>query len=253
MPPLTTQPLAESRELDAIRSELSVNVPSAERIGSAAAGFALMAYGLSRRSIPGMLMTLGGAALLLRGATGHCMAYERLGINSRRLNAESGVPGNKGIKVVHTTLVHRPPREVYRYWRDLRNLARFMEHVESVEELDAVHSRWVVKGPAGTRLEWQARILTDHKDKLISWESLPGAEVENAGSVRFEPVRGGAATHVKVALQYQPPAGALGAVIAKFFGEAPDQQLVSDLTRFKTILEEMRIESANDRPSPEIR
>lgn len=191
-------------------------------------------------------MSLGGAALLLRGATGHCMAYERLGINSARLNTETGVPGNKGIKVVHTTLVNRPPQEVYRYWRDLRNLAKFMEHVESVEELDQLHSRWIVKGPAGTRLEWKAKILTDHEDELISWESLPGAEVENAGSVRFEPVRGGAATHVKVALQYQPPAGALGAAVAKMFGAAPDQQLVADLTQFKTIMEEKRREGGND-------
>jgi uncharacterized membrane protein len=75
---------------------------------------------------------------------------------------------------------------------------------------------------------------------------LPGAEVENAGSVRFEPVRGGAATHVKVALQYQPPAGALGAAVAKMFGAAPDQQLVADLTQFKTIMEEKRREGGND-------
>jgi uncharacterized membrane protein len=237
MRPLTTTPLAENPALNAIRSELTINVSRAERIGSAAAGLGLMTYGLSRKSLAGMLITLGGAALLLRGATGHCMAYERLGINSRRLNPETGVPGNKGIKVVRTVLVRRSPREVYRYWRDLKNLAQFMEHVESVEELDQIHSRWVVKGPAGSRVEWQAKILTDHPDELISWESLPGAEVENAGSVRFEPVRGGAFTHVKVALQYQPPAGAVGAAVARFFGESPEVQLVTDLTRFKTILE----------------
>jgi uncharacterized membrane protein len=225
-----------------------INVPSAERVGSVAAGLGLMAYGLSRKSFAGVLMTLGGAALLLRGATGHCMAYERMGINSRRLNSETGVPGNKGINVVRTVLVNRPPHEVYHFWRDLRNLARFMEHVESVEELDQLHSRWIVKGPAGTRLEWQARILTDRPDELISWESLPGADVENAGSVRFEPVRGGSSTHVKVALQYQPPAGVVGVAVARFLNEAPEIQLVSDLTRFKTILEESALPG-----SPEVR
>src|SRR4051794_31483246 len=115
MPPLTTQALARSKELDAVRSELLINVNPAERIGSVAAGVALMAYGLSRRSLAGVFITLGGAALLLRGGTGHCMLYERLGINSRRLNRVAGVPGNKGIKVIRTVVVNRPPDEVYRY------------------------------------------------------------------------------------------------------------------------------------------
>src|SRR4051812_28163162 len=237
MPPLTTQPLAHSKELDAVRSELLINVHPAERIGSAAAGIALMAYGLSRRSLAGVFITLGGAALLLRGGTGHCMLYERLGINSRRLNGDTGVPGNKGIKLIRTIVVNRPSDEFYRYWRDLQNLAEFMEHVEEIEEIDQLRSRWVVKGPAGTRLEWHATILTEREGELISWESLPGAAVENAGSVRFEPVRGGTATQVRVTLQYQPPAGIVGATVAKLLGEAPEQQLASDLERFKTILE----------------
>jgi uncharacterized membrane protein len=237
MPPLTTQPLAENKQLDAIRSDLLINVNPPERIASAAAGIALMAYGLSRRSLPGVFITLGGAALLLRGGTGHCMLYQQLGINSRRLNNDTGVPGNKGTKLIRTIVVNRPPDEVYRYWRDLRNLAEFMEHVEEIEEIDQLHSRWVVKGPAGTRLQWHATILTEREGELISWESLPGAEVENAGSVRFDPVRGGTATQVRVTLQYHPPAGVLGATVAKLLGEAPEQQLASDLERFKNILE----------------
>lgn len=237
MQTLTAQPLARSKELDAIRSDLLINVTPVERMASAAAGIALMAYGLSRRSLAGVFITLGGAALLLRGGTGHCMLYERLGINSGRLNRNTGVPGNRGIKLSRAVIVNRPPNQVYRYWRDLQNLAEFMEHVESVEELDRLRSHWVVKGPAGTRLEWDAKILTEHEGELISWESLPGAEVENAGSVRFEPVRSGSATQVRVTLQYQPPAGVLGAAAAKLLGEAPEQQLAADLERFKKILE----------------
>ena len=238
--PLTTKPLAQSKKLDTVRSALTINVSSAERVGSVVSGLALMALGLSRRSLSGLMMTLGGTALLLRGTTGHCMVYESLGLNSRRLNREAGVPGNKGIKVVQSILVNRRPAEVYRYWRELRNLPLFMEHIESVEEIDGLRSRWVVKGPAGTRLEWNATILTDHPDELLSWESLPGAEVENAGSVRFEPIRGGAATNVRVKLQYQPPAGVMGATVAKMLGEAPEQQLAGDLQRFKRILQSKR-------------
>jgi uncharacterized membrane protein len=235
--PLTTQPFAHSRELDSIRNDLLINVPSNERIGSIAAGAALIGLALWKRSWPTVLLGLGGAALIHRGATGHCSLYEKLGINSRQLNTQSGVPGNKGIKVSEEITIERPFGEIYRFWRNLENLAQFMRHVETVEELDNRRSRWVVTGPAGTRLEWMATIVTDHENELISWESLPGAEVQNAGSVRFEPVTE-CTTNVRVTLQYQPPAGVLGAAVAKLFGEAPDQQLRDDLQRLKQVLEQ---------------
>jgi uncharacterized membrane protein len=235
--PLTTQPFAESRELEAVREDLNINVPFNERVGSIAAGAALIGLAIWRRSWATLPLALGGAALIHRGATGHCQLYQRLGINSRQLNTESGVRGNKGMKLSEQITIAQPPEEVYSFWRQLENLAKFMEHVESVEELDDLRSRWVVKGPAGTDLEWTATILTDHPNELISWESLPGAEVQNAGSVRFESVDGGAATNLRVTLQYLPPAGMLGAAVAKIFGEAPDQQLRDDLQRLKELLE----------------
>ena len=215
---------------------MDINVPQPERIGSLAAGVGLAAYGLSRRSLGGVLLALVGGALIKRGATGHCEMYAALGVNSRQLNTETGVPGNKGIKVVKSVTVGRPAQEVYRYWRKLENLAQFMNHVKSVTQIDERRSTWVVKGPMGTDLEWTAQILTDREGELISWESLPGAEVQNAGSVRFESV-GDGRTEVRVSLQYQPPAGVLGATVAKLFGEAPEQQLEEDLARFKTIIE----------------
>lgn len=235
---LTAQPLAKIKELDAVRADLEMNVPTAERIASLAAGAALVTYGLSRRSFGGVLVALAGVALGRRGVIGYCPLYQRAGINSGKLNPEAGVPGNKGIKVVQSIAVDLPPAEVYRYWRALENLPRFMEHIESVEEIDALHSRWVVRGPAGTHLQWTAKIIADHQNEMISWESLPGAEVLNAGSVWFEPLGDGSRTNVRVSLQYQPPAGILGAAVAKMFGEEPGQQLSEDLARFKAALEE---------------
>jgi len=232
---LTAQPFADNKALDQVRAELDINVPQAERIGSIAAGAGLVLYGASRRSFGGLLIALLGGALIHRGATGHCALYENLGINSRQLNTEQGVRGDKGIKVVKTITVARSPQEVYRFWRNLENLPRFMEHVESVRELDDRRSAWVVKGPMGHDVEWTAQIITDREGELIAWESLPGAEVQNAGSVWFQATNGG--TEVKVALQYQPPAGVLGATVAKIFGEDPERQLASDLERFKIAIE----------------
>lgn len=239
--PLTAQPFANidqlRKPLDHVRAALDINVTSPERIGSVAAGAGLLLYGVSRKSFGGILLALLGGALIRRGATGHCELYQTLGVNSRQLNTESGVRGDKGIKVVKSVTVGRPPQEVYRYWRTLENLPRFMKHVESVRELDGRRSAWVVKGPVGHNVEWTAHIITDRENEMLSWESLPGAEVQNAGSVWFEPTGDGSSTEVKVSLQYLPPAGVIGATVAKFFGEAPEQQLEEDLGRFKTIIE----------------
>jgi uncharacterized membrane protein len=233
---LTAQPLADSPVLNTVRAALDVNVNQPERIGSVAAGAGLVLYGASRKSLGGILIALLGGALIRRGVTGHCDMYEKLGINSSQLNTETGVPGNKGIKVTRTITVDRSPQDVYRFWRNLENLPKFMEHVQSIRVIDDRRSHWVVKGPVGTDVEWTAQILTDRENSLISWESLPGAEVQNAGSVRFEPVNNGLSTEVKVSMQYLPPAGVIGATVAKLFGEAPDQQLEEDLERFKELL-----------------
>ncbi len=241
---LTVHPFAENKALDSVRTALSLNVPQPERIGSIAAGAGLALYGLSRKSLGGVLIAVLGGALIRRGATGHCGVYEKMGINSRQLNTEKGVPGDKGIKVVKTITVARSPQEVYRYWRNLENLPRFMEHVESVRELDGRRSAWVVKGPLGHDVEWTAEIISDRDGEMISWESLPGAEVQNAGSVWFQPA-GNGGTEVKVALQYLPPAGIVGAAVAKIFGEAPEQQLEADLNRFKELIEAGAVEAAS--------
>jgi hypothetical protein len=72
---------------------------------------------------------------------------------------------------------------------------------------------------------------------VITWRSLENSDVDNAGAVRFEPAPGGRGTIVKVNIQYNPPGGAVGATVAKLFGEEPGQQLDDDLRRFKQVME----------------
>ncbi len=133
--------------------------------------------------------------------------------------------------------VNRPVEDVYGLWRDFENLPRFMLHLESVQGMGDGRSHWKAKAPAGRTVEWDAEIVDDRPNELIAWRSLEGADVQNSGSVRFNPAPGGRGTEVRVKLQYDPPAGAVGATVAKLFGEEPNQQLREDLYRFKQVLE----------------
>jgi uncharacterized membrane protein len=112
-----------------------------------------------------------------------------------------------------------------------------MEHLESVETIEDKRSRWTAKGPAGSRIHWDAEMTEDRPGECIAWRSIEGAQVENWGSVKFASAPGGRGSFVIVELHYNPPAGAVGVAFAKLFGEEPALQLVEDLRRFKQIME----------------
>ena len=145
--------------------------------------------------------------------------------------------GNQGIHAKASCVVNRAPEEVYQFWRNFQNLPRFMRHLESVEDHGDGRSRWKAKGPAGMEVEWDATIIADVPNEVITWRSLENSDVDNAGAVRFERAAGNRGTIVKVNLQYTPVGGALAAAVAKLFGEEPQQQLDDDLRRFKQVME----------------
>jgi uncharacterized membrane protein len=145
--------------------------------------------------------------------------------------------GDEGIRMTRSVVVNRPPHELYAFWREFENFPRFMYHVNSVRATGPGISHWVVSGPAGSTVEWDARITSDTPNELIAWQSLEGAGVENRGSVRFEPRPGNRGTIVRVDVEYRPPGGAAGKLAAMLFNESPEQQIYDDLHRFKQIVE----------------
>ena len=145
--------------------------------------------------------------------------------------------------------IQASPDQVYAQWRDFERLPTFMYHLKSVEVTDERRSHWVAKGPAGTTVEWDAEIVEDVPGRRIAWRSTEDASVENSGSVQFQPAPAGQGTEVRVALEYEPPGGALGKVVAKLFGEEPNQQLADDLRRFKQLIETGEIARSDGSPA----
>jgi uncharacterized membrane protein len=218
-----------------------INVGTAERWVSGVAAAALAAYGIrrGRGGLRGVVLPLAGA-LLGRALTGRCPVNQALGRNTARpedrLSPVASLGRGQGVRVEQTVRIARPAEELYRFWRNLENLPRFMDHLESVRVLDERRSHWVARGPAGTRVEWDAEIHNEVPGELLAWRSLPGSEVDHAGSVHFEPDIADV-TLVRVILRYDAPAGKLGASVARLFGEDPETQVADDLRRFKQVME----------------
>ena len=150
--------------------------------------------------------------------------------------AKIAVPGNRGIKVVRAVTIRKPAAELYAFWRDLPNLMQVINHPVTITAPTRDESHWVVSAPVGT-VEWDALIINDEPDRLIAWRSRDGAQVQNAGSVRFEDAPGDEGTEITVALEYNPPGGKLGAAIAKLTRDSAGSQVYDCLRRFKALME----------------
>jgi uncharacterized membrane protein len=229
----------------------SVNVSSAERWACAIGGGAMTVYGLSRRSQTGLILSVLGAGMLYRGASGHCNVYQALGVNTAtRQDGEAATDKvARDVHIEESITINKSPAELYSFWRRLENLPQFMKHLESVTELSSGISRWVAKGTIGERAEWDAEIFTEKEDELISWRSLPGSDFVNAGSVRFEPAPGGRGTVVRVTMNYNLSGGRVAAALARLLGQAPEQMIADDLRRLKQILETGEIATIEGQPS----
>ena len=108
-----------------------VNISKAEQYGSIIAGGGMLAAGFARRGLGGLVMLSLGALLVRRGFTAHSPLYRRMGMSTAPAIAP-GVPDNVGIKVERKITINRSPAEIFAFWRDVRNLPRFMKHLERV-------------------------------------------------------------------------------------------------------------------------
>ena len=206
------------------------------RSAAMAGGGALGLYGLmSTRTPLGLLLGLAGLTLLARGAS------------NRPLRNMLGGPGHgQAVEVEKTIRIDAAPEQVYDMFANYENFPRFMSNVVEVRDLGNRRSHWVVKGPAGTEFAWNAVLTEQDRPRRLAWQSEPGAEVEQAGSVWFEPVRSG--TRVTVHMSYRPPAGKVGHAVASLLGSDPKRQMDEDLARMKTLVERGAMAHAGSAP-----
>ena len=212
-----------------VHDKITVNVGNTERIISAGVGAFLIFNSIGKLNLRKLL---AGGFLLYRGATGHCPAYSIAGKD----NLPDPV---KNINIRTSFLVNKSRQEVYAFWRKLENMPLFMNHLETVKEIDSTRSHWKAKGPAGIgSIEWDAEIVKDEPGRLLGWSSLPGADVENAGKIDFHDA-GLNQTKLDVVISYRPPLKNISAGIARLFTPGFEKMIRSDVENFKTYIENM--------------
>jgi uncharacterized membrane protein len=216
----------------------SVNVGDKERLFSFLGGTALGLFGLSRFSLSGLALAAIGGSLIYRGMTGHCSLYKNLGISTADSHSPAAsIRAGHGIKVEETITINRDAATLWRFWRKLENLGRFMRHLERVEEIDGRRSRWVARTPLGFTLDWIAEIINEKENELIAWRSVDGSQVDTAGSVHFRELPEGQGTEVHVSLKYDAHAAQVADPLARLLGASPSQHIHEDLQRFKQVIE----------------
>lgn len=240
---------SETDETDTSRR----NINNPERIASAVAGGALVAYGLKRRGMLGTTLSVLGGGLLLRGTTGHSVVYDAVGLNTSDLSGTSLLGRTPKVltgtvRVKKAVTVNRSPADIYQYWRNFENLPTFMKHLESVTSLGENKTRWKAKAPLGATVEWDAELTSDIENQRIGWRSLEGADIPNSGTVELRPTRE-RGTEIIVTLMYEAPGGKIGEWAAWALGEEPSLQVAADLRRFKSLMETGLILTTEGQPS----
>jgi uncharacterized membrane protein len=165
------------------------------------------------------------------------MNKERFMSQVEEVKNNVSVPHEKGIHVVQTVTIDRPVEELYNFWQNPTHLPEVFKYVESVQPLVDNRAHWVLKLPAGLKTEFDAEVYTDIPNEVISWRSLPGSSLQNAGSVRFRPNLTEDGTEVQLTIEVVPPGGGLGRAVLELFGAAPAQYVGQFLQDFKEVME----------------
>jgi uncharacterized membrane protein len=212
---------------------LQNNWTPAARFFTGAAGGALTLYALTRGRRHGpadALLGLAGTALLARG-TANKPLRQLVGVGA----------GRQGVSVQKTINIAAPIDDVFDSLTEWERLPQWMSHVREVSRSGepgtaGERTHWVVDGPAGTALSWDAVTTRIERPTIVSWKTVDDSPIAHSGTVRLASNDDGS-TRVDVHMTYNPIAGAAGHAVAALFGRDPKRQMDDDLGRLKSTIE----------------
>ncbi|MFF8378198.1 SRPBCC family protein [Streptomyces sp. NPDC015661] len=135
--------------------------------------------------------------------------------------------------VQETISVDAPLRMVYDQWTQFEEFPRFMDGVETVEQLDDRICHWRAR-VAGVSREFDTEIVDQLPDERISWRTVAGSDVRQRGVVTFQRLDA-SHTRVNLALDVEPRG------VVERTGDALgflESRVQGDLQRFKDFIED---------------
>ena len=190
---------------------------------------------------------------MLAGAVGFAL-YQQQTRNKVAYRPPDSAPGRTARQGRHgryavtgrTVTIKAPRQELYDFWRDFRNLPKFMENVHGVEVSGDV-TRWTIAGPMGRDVHVETQIVQDRPGEQIAWRATEASEIDTEGKVMFRDAPAGRGTEVEAIVAYVPPAGELGRWVAKLYQTEPAMQGRRELKRLKMLIEAGEIATNRNR------
>lgn len=188
----------------------------------------------ARRSMGSLTLMGIGAGLVYYALTGRRPLADMRGKESGGKGLFDTSLSANGVTTTQSIIVNADIHDIFQAWADFENFPHFMQNIKSVTKTGDSTSHWIMEGPLGTNLEWDAQTTRMEENKRIAWNSIRG-DIKTSGQVTFNALPENE-VEITVMLKYVPPAGLAGEVVAELFSN-PQEKLLEDLRNFKRFIE----------------
>jgi len=157
---------------------------------------------------------------------------------SQRMQRTSLSPHDENTIEARVT-IQRPVEKVFGFYRDFKNLPRFLGDVMAIEQSGPATSRWTIQGPLGIRIKWTIRVTEERTNELIRYETVTSPGLRTYWEVHFASGSEGGQTEVREVMKV--PLGRIGRAALALIGKFPAEEQSSNLHRLKQVLETGRV------------
>ena len=149
-------------------------------------------------------------------------------MRKRRRTAQGG-------SVEASVTIKRPVEQVFAFYRDFRNLPKFLGDVMSIELTGPLTSAWTIEGPLHFHTHWTTKIIEERPDSLIRYETVTSPIMTTRWEIYFSPGQEAGETVVREVMIV--PMGEIGQILLSVFGKSPTEEIPANLHRLKELLE----------------
>lgn len=142
-----------------------------------------------------------------------------------------------------TIEVNAPVGVVFGLYSDFERFPEWMKSVKEVRKSGERMTRWTAEAPL-MNVEWEAETIAFEENRKLAWRTVRG-DVQMEGEVTFEDA-GDGKTRMHFSLNFEPPAGRLGSLVAHLMGSDPAAQVEEDLKRFAQLAEKQAAEKGDN-------